>query len=401
MNGALNGIKVVDLGRVVAGPIVSMFLGDMGADVIKLEPAPDGDVTRAAAPRFTEGMGSYFATVNRNKRSVIADLRQPGGMKILRALLADADVLVENFRPGILEAMGLDETVLRRDFPRLVVARVSAYGAVGPDAHRPGVDQIIQGISGLMSVTGQPDGGPNRVGIAVSDLFGGLCTTIAVMGALMAREQSGQGQIVKSSLLEATLGLMSVQAGKYFATGEAPKPEGNHHPVMSPYGLFETADGFIQLQIMSNRNFDALARLCNRPDWPADPRYDSPASRSENKEAIRAEVAAIMPTRTTAEWLEGLQAADIPCGPVLNLKEAYQSPQAQALGMTLAGTLGDGTPVELPRYPFTMADSTVAMRRPPPLPGEHTEEVLTALGLADDPEVRAATERSSVTKGKA
>lgn len=396
--GALTGVKIVDLGRIVAGPLAAMLLGDMGADVIKVEPAPDGDFLRSSAPYFTTGMGSYFATVNRNKRSIIVDLRQAGGQKVLHRLLAEADVLVENFRPGVLEAMGLAPDWLRQNFPRLVVARVSAFGHHGPDAQRPGVDQIVQGLSGLMSVTGTPESGPVRAGIAVSDLFAGLSATIGILGALMARQQSGQGQIVETSLLEATLSLMSVQAGKYFATGVAPSSEGNHHPVIAPYGLFATADGFIQLQVMGDRHFRALAEVCAQPSWLDDPRFNSGAARSEHKDAIRTAVAEVLLSEPSHHWLDRLQAADIPCGSVLNLAEAYRSPQAQALNMSLSGTLGDGSNVTLPGMGFGLSDTPTGLFRPPPLPGEHTAEILTMLDLASDAQVRAAIPKEFLTE---
>ena len=303
----LSGIRVIDLGRIIAGPLGPMFLGDLGAEVIKVETG-QGDALRYQSPMFGPGMGGYFATANRNKRSLRIDLRQPGGLKVLRALLASADVAVENFRPGVFEAMGFTDEVLERDFPQLVVARLSAYGDVGPMGELSGVDQLIQGYSGLMAVTGDEASGPMRSGIAISDVFGGLCNTIGILGALMERQASGRGQVVRTSLLEATMALLTVQAGKYFASGQDPRPEGNHHPVIAPYGMYETADGHLQILVARQGDFRCFAEFCGRADWLDDPRFTDGGARSANKDAMREEVAAAMRLKTTAEWTEFLAA---------------------------------------------------------------------------------------------
>ncbi|MEM9684805.1 MAG: CoA transferase [Pseudomonadota bacterium] len=385
-NGPLAGLRVVDLGRVVAGPLAAMILGDLGADVIKVEPAPDGDFIRHVEPSFTPGMGSYFATVNRNKRSVLADLRKPGGKKLLAALIGEADVVVENFRPGVMEAMGFDPAELVAQHPRLIVARQSAYGATGPDARKPGVDQIIQGVSGFMSVTGTLESGPTRAGIAISDVLCALCGAIAIQGALAERERTGRGQVVTGSLLESMLGLMSVQAGKYFATGAAPAPEGNHHPVVSPYGLFPTSDGHVQLQVMHDRNFRELVRVLDKPEWLDDTRFNSTAARSSHRDAMREAVTEATLGWSTDDLLIELEAADIPSGPVLDLAEAYEMDQSKARDMVQQMVLGDGAPLRLPGFPFKL-EKGPHLRRPPPLPGEHTEEVLAELGLTEDEEI--------------
>lgn len=385
----LSGIRVIDLGRVIAGPLGPMLLGDMGADVIKVETG-QGDMLRQQAPSFAKDMGGYFATANRNKRSLHVDLRKPGGDKLLRALMASADVVVENFRPGIFDEMGFTDEVLERDFPHLVVARLSAFGDVGPMGHRSGVDQLVQGYSGLMSITGSAESGPTRSGIAVSDVMGGLCNTIGIMGALMERSQSGRGQVVRTSLLEATMSMLTVQAGKYFASGQDPKAEGNHHPSIAPYGLFDTADGQIQILVSRNEDFKVFAEFCGRPAWLSDERFSSGGLRSINKDAMRAVVAEAMVEKTTAQWLEFLVANDIPHGPVLSIAEAFDSAQAKALGMTLDMTTQDGTDISVPRFPWRFARTPAKVRRPPPQIGEHTEEILAEVGLQDDKDVREA-----------
>ena len=385
----LSGIRVIDLGRVIAGPLGPMLLGDMGADVIKVETG-QGDMLRQQAPSFAKDMGGYFATANRNTRSLHVDLRKPGGDKLLRALMASADVVVENFRPGIFDTMGFTDEVLERDFPHLVVARLSAFGDRGPMGHRSGVDQLVQGYSGLMSITGSPETGPTRSGIAVSDVMGGLCNTIGILGALMERKQSGRGQVVRTSLLEATMSMLTVQAGKYFASQEDPVAEGNHHPSIAPYGLFDTADGQIQILVSRNEDFRRFAAFCGRPEWLQDERFATTGLRSINKNDIRAVVAEAMVEKTTAEWLDFFIENDIPHGPVLSIKEAFDSEQAQALGMTLDMTARDGTDISVPRFPWRFGRTPARVRYPPPQIGEHTEEILAEVGLSDDQEVREA-----------
>ena len=369
MSGPLDGIKVVDLGRVIAAPFCAMLLGDLGADVIKVEP-PGGDPVRQVRPAFANGLGGYFANANRNKRSVVIDMRTPVGLAQLRALLADADVLVENFRPGVLEEMGLDDAALARDFPRLVAVRISAFGDVGPWGQRPGVDQIVQGLAGLMAITGTAETGPLRHGLPIADLFGAVFGALGAVSALHERSRSGRGQVVRGSLLESALAVTSVYAGKLFAGGQDPGPEGNQHPSIAPYGLFNTSDGGVQIMVMHDRHFAAFAALCDRPHWLGDPRFSTMAARSQNRHAIIAEAMDAMRHRTSAEWLRLLEEADIPCGPVLTLEQAFAHPQARALNMILQS--GD---MKMPGFPLRFARTPMELRRPPPQLGEHQDEV--------------------------
>jgi crotonobetainyl-CoA:carnitine CoA-transferase CaiB-like acyl-CoA transferase len=385
----LSGIRVIDLGRVIAGPLGPMLLGDLGADVIKVETG-QGDTLRQQAPSFSPGLGGYFTTANRNKRSLHVDLRKPGGNKLLQALMRSGDVLVENFRPGVFDAMGYTDAVLARDFPHLIVARLSAFGDVGPMGARSGVDQLVQGYSGLMAITGSAETGPIRSGVAISDVLGGLCNTIGILGALMERQQSGRGQVVRTSLLEATMSMLTVQAGKYFASGQDPQPEGNHHPAIAPYGLFQTSDGQIQIMVARNEDFRRFADFCGRPEWKDDARFADGGARSVNKDAMRALVAEAMVEKSTEAWLRFLVENDIPHGPVLSIQEAFDSAQAKALGMTMEMEAGDGTAIKVPRFPWRFTRTPAQVRRPPPHVGEHTEEILSEMGLADDAEVRAA-----------
>ena len=385
----LSGIRVIDLGRVIAGPLGPMLLGDMGADVIKVETG-HGDMLRQQAPAFAPDMGGYFATANRNKRSLHVDLRKPGGGKLLRALMSSADVVVENFRPGVFDAMGFSDEELERNFPHLVVARLSAFGDVGPMGHRSGVDQLVQGYSGLMSITGSAESGPTRSGIAISDVLGGLCNTIGILGALMERQRSGLGQVIRTSLLEATMSMLTVQAGKYFASRQDPIAEGNHHPSIAPYGLFRTSDGQIQIMVSRNEDFRRFAEFCGRPEWLEDEQFATGAGRSLNKNAMRIAVAEAMEEKTTAEWLAFFVENDIPHGTVLSVGEAFESDQAKALGMILEMTAQDGTDISVPRFPWRFGRTPARVRYPPPQIGEHTEDILAEIGLKDDPEIREA-----------
>jgi crotonobetainyl-CoA:carnitine CoA-transferase CaiB-like acyl-CoA transferase len=378
--GPLSGLLVIDLGRIVAGPLCAMMLGDLGARVIKVETGEDGDFLRTSQPIYAPGIGSYFATVNRNKESVRLDLRSSSGRDVLKRMTARADVIVENFRPGVFEKLGFDDATISRGFPRLIAVRLSAYGHLGPMANDPGVDQIIQGMSGLMSVTGTPETGPIRSGLAISDVLCGLMGCIGALSALHERKASGRGQVVRGSLLQSMLSMMTVQAGKYFATGEVPVAEGNHHPALAPYGLFPTSDGSVQLQIMQDKDFSVFAALCGHPEWATDPAFATAAARSENRIRMSELVVEATPCRTTADWIEKLTALGVPCGPVLNVKEAFESPQALAMGLVQSLTLGDGTAIELPGFPLSMSRTPMELRRAPPVAGEHTEAILAEFG---------------------
>jgi crotonobetainyl-CoA:carnitine CoA-transferase CaiB-like acyl-CoA transferase len=387
--GPLAGIRVVDLGRIFAGPFCAQLLGDLGADVIKVEGA-EGDRLRLSPPSFAPDIGGYFSTANRNKRSLRIDLRTPGAKKILDALLARADVLVENFRPGVLEEMGLGEARLARDFPRLVAVRVSAYGHAGPDRDLPGVDQMIQGTSGFMAITGTPETGPVRAGIAIADAVAGYAACIGALAALNERATSGRGQVVRTSLLEALMGTMSVQAGKYFASGTDPAPEGNFHPVTAIYGAFATADGFVQIYVSEDARMQKFARICGKPEWLEDPRLATQKVRDRNRDYARAAVAEVMKTRKTADWIAALKAADIPCGPILSVAKAFAAPQAQAMNMVLETELARGGRVRLPGFPVKLSRTPPTLRHAPPHLGQHSEEILAELGLDQDAEARAA-----------
>jgi crotonobetainyl-CoA:carnitine CoA-transferase CaiB-like acyl-CoA transferase len=391
--GPLAGLRVIDLSTVLAGPYCTMVLADLGADVIKVEP-PDGDATRGWGPPWVgdEAAGTrtaaYFLAVNRNKRSLRLDLRAPAGADVLRRLLGDADVLVENFRPGGLARLGFDDEVLRSLQPGLVHLAISGYGPDGPAADRPGYDFVIQAVAGLMSITGDPDttgGHPTKVGVAISDVVTGLFATIGVLAALQARGGTGAtGQRVDVSLLSSTLAVLVNQAQNAFVTGVPPTRRGNAHPNIVPYETFATADGELALAVGSERQWPRFCGAIGLPHLATDARFATNGDRVVHRETLRPLLAERFLERTTAAWVDVLVAAEIPCGPIADVAAAFASPEARARGMLVEvehpalGVLRQaGIPIELSTTPGSI-------RTAPPLLGEHTDEVLREAGLDAD-----------------
>jgi crotonobetainyl-CoA:carnitine CoA-transferase CaiB-like acyl-CoA transferase len=357
----LAGVRVLDLTRYLAGPFCTMLLADYGADVVKLE-SPRG---REFRPPGTPRDNYFFLSANRGKRSATLELRSPQGRELLLRLLAHFDVLVENFRPGVMEQIGLGAAGLVERFPRLVYCGISGFGADGPYRDRPGFDQIAQGMSGFMSLTGTPESGPTRAGIAIGDLLGGIFAAQGVQLALLVRERTGRGQIVNTSLLEAMIGVLSWGAGMYFEAGRAPGPAGQHHPLSSPYGRFRARDGYLNIAAGNDAMWEKLAR-----------------ERLAHRDALSAEIERALASADAAHWVGVLNEAGVPSGPVLDLEQVFADPQVLARGMLVEmphpelGTFKTtGLPVKLSSTPGRIA-------RRPPLHGEHTEEVLRACGLS-------------------
>jgi glutaryl-CoA transferase len=384
--GPLAGIRVVDLSTVLAGPYATMVLADLGADVVKIEP-PAGDATRGWGPPWVGDASAgtrtaaYYLAVNRNKRSVRLDLKADGGADVLRRLLAGADVLVENFRPGSLDRLGFNEATLESIYPKLIHLAISGYGTTGSAADRPGYDFVIQAVGGLMSITGDADedgGRPMKVGVAISDVVTGLYATIGILAALLAREDVGQR--VDVSLLGSTLAILVNQAQNAFVSGRSPGRRGNAHPNIVPYETFATADGELALAVGSERQWPRLCAALGLPDLAADPRFATNGDRVERRAELRPILAARFAERPTADWAAALDAAEIPWGAIADVATAFASPEAAALEMTIE--------VEHPAFgalrqigiPLRFAATPGAIRTPPPLLGEHTDEVLTELG---------------------
>jgi crotonobetainyl-CoA:carnitine CoA-transferase CaiB-like acyl-CoA transferase len=394
--GPLAGFRVIDCSTVLAGPYCSMVLGDLGADVVKVEP-PDGDATRGWGPPWVgddiEGTrtAAYFLAVNRNKRSIRLDLRRPDGADVLRRLLAGADVLVENFRAGGLDGLGFGDDALRTINPRLIHLAITGYGAASPDPARPGYDFVIQAESGLMSITGgsNDDGGaPTKVGVAIADVAAGLQAAVAILAALVGRndgrgdDASASGQRIDVSLLGSTLALLVNQAQNAFVGGVAPGRLGNAHPNIVPYQAFETVDGSIAVAVGSERQWPRFCRAIGLPALADEPRFASNGDRVANREELIATLAARFAERTSAEWLAALDAAEIPAGPINDVAEAFESPWAAGRTVELEHPrLGRTRQV---RPPFDFAATPATVRTPPPLLGEQTDEILAELGIGAD-----------------
>jgi formyl-CoA transferase len=380
----LEGIRVLDLSRVLAGPWCTQLLGDLGAEVIKIERPDAGDDTRHwGPPWFGEGgsrVAAYFLSCNRGKKSVAIDFAQPEGATLVQRLASSADVIVENFKVGGLAKFGLDATTLRGANPRLVYASITGFGQDGPYADRAGYDFIIQGMGGMMSVTGLPDGepggGPMRAGVAIADLFTGMYTCAAILAALFRRERTGEGATIDMALFDTQLAVMANQASNALVSGKDPPRQGNTHPNIVPYQPFEAADQPIIIAVGNDRQFARLAAICGHPEWASDQRFSSNEARVANRDLIVGLIKEAIQKGTAAQWLEQLERAGIPAGPINSLSQAFADVQAQHRKMvrTIAGVPQIGSPVRLDR-------ERVDSELPPPGLGEHTNGVLEALGL--------------------
>lgn len=385
MRPPLASIKVLDLSRVLSGPFATQQLVDLGATVIKVEHPESGDDTRGFGPPFIGGESTYFMSVNRGKKSVAIDLKHPEGARLVRDLARRADVVIENFRPGAAERLGLGMEALRRESPRLVTCSISGYGADGvPEfAGRAGYDAVIQAGSGLMSVTGAVDGPPSRVGIAIADLVSGLFAAQGILAALLARAETGEGRHVDVSMQEAMATLLTYQAAIYFATGVSPKRMGDAHPSICPYESFETKDGLFMLAVGNDAQFVRFAERIGRPELATDPRFSTNRARVEHRLALLAEIAPKLAERTGAEWERVLAAEGIPGGPVLSIAQALEHPQLHARGAILTHEHPTAGTIRSVAAPIHLAGDPRAQLTPPPRLGEHTREVLAGeLGLS-------------------
>ncbi|HEX3424119.1 MAG TPA: CaiB/BaiF CoA-transferase family protein [Sphingomicrobium sp.] len=391
----LEGIRILDLSRVLAGPWCTQLLADLGAEVTKIERPLQGDDTRHWGPPWhgngDRRVAAYFLSCNRGKKSAAIDFAQPEGAALVRRLAGEADVVVENFKVGGLEKFGLDAASLRSANPRLIYASITGFGQDGPYSDRAGYDYIIQGMGGLMSITGLPDsvpgGGPMRVGVAVVDLFTGLYASAAILSALYRREKSGEGAHIDMALFDTELAILANQASNALISGDDPPRQGNTHPNIVPYQTFEAADQPIIIAVGNERQFARLAEICGHPEWAADERFASNGARVSNRAEIVRLVGEAIATKAAAEWLEQLEVAGIPAGPINRISQALSDIQAQHRQMvrTIAGTPLVGSPV---RLDGARADSDL----PPPQLGEHTKEVLASLGLAPAEAARLRSE---------
>ena len=394
---ALAGVRVLDLSRVLAGPWCTQTLADLGAEVIKVERPtadghPGGDDTRGWGPPFLkdrEGRdtaeAAYFLGANRNKRSLTIDIARPEGQALVLRLAAQCDVLVENFKVGDMARYGLDAATVCARLPRLVYCSITGFGQTGPYRDRAGYDYAIQGIGGLMSVTGErddlPGGGPQKVGVAVADLFTGMYATVAILAALRHRDATGQGQVVDMALLDTQVAMLANLGANYLVTRKAPRRAGNAHQNIVPYQVFEVADGHLILAVGNDGQFQRFCAVAGCAGLAQDPRFAANANRVRNRDLLVPLLAEPMRRRSRADWLAALEAAKVPCGPINDLADVFADPQVRQRAMTvrLAHPLSDD--LELVANPIKLSRTPVQVRRPPPLLGEHTDQVLGELGL--------------------
>lgn len=384
--GALDGILVLDLTRAMAGPFCTMMLADQGARVIKVERPGKGDDTRGWGPPFQGSQSVYFLSANRNKESIALDLKGEAGRKALLQLAARADVLVENFRPGTMDRMGLGYEALKQENPRLVYARITGFGAQGPYAQRPGYDLIAQGMGGFMSITGPVGGPPTKVGVPVGDINAGMFLAFGVAAALREREVSGQGQLVETSLYEGQLSQLTFQAGRYLANAQdVPEPEGNRHPLIVPYATYQTSDGWVNLAVGSQGLWKRFCEALGAPELLEDARFEDNPARVTNREALDAELAPKIQARSTSEMLALLEGAGVPCGPVNDMKAVLQDEHTQAVEMVVELPHPELGSVRVMGTPVKMSRTKPSVRTAPPLLGADTRRILAEdLGWSDD-----------------
>jgi crotonobetainyl-CoA:carnitine CoA-transferase CaiB-like acyl-CoA transferase len=376
----LAGLRVLDLSRALSGPFCSMILGDLGADVVKVEPSPHGDMVRQWGP-FADDTSVYYLSGNRNKKSVAVNFREPEGLAIVHAMACKADILVENFRSGVMAEMGMDQATLMECNPRLIWGSITGFGSSGPKGSWPGFDQIAQGFSGFMSFTGTAESGPQRVGVAIGDLTSGMWTAMGILGAVIQRQASGQGQKIETSLLASLVGLLSVQGQRYLSLGDVPAPVGNVHPVIAPYGVFEAQDGPLNIGGATQDQWVKLARLLELEPLLDDPRFANNAARMQHRIELKDLLEERLRAQTRATWTARMVALGIPAGPINDLADVFADPQVEHCGLVekidhpVIGSLRQvGNPIRMDGL------RNGSMRLPPPLFGEHTVEVLEDFG---------------------
>ena len=405
MTGPLHGLRVFDLTRILAGPTCTQILGDLGAEVIKIERPGSGDDTRRFGPPFLkDGAGretaesAYFLSSNRNKRSVTLDLTQPEGQALARRLVGRCDVLVENFKHGGLAKYGLGYAQLEAECPGLVYCSITGFGQTGPYASKPGYDVLIQGMGGFMSLTGAPDGAPQKAGVPIADLMAGMYAAVAINAALRHREATGEGQYIDIGMLDTQVAMLTIQGLNYLATGQAPKRLGNAHPNIVPYQTFATADGDIILAVGNDAQFQRFCAFAGVAELADDEKFSTNEARVRNRDELIERLAPVLAGQESRHWIEGLAARNVSCGPINTLDQVFADPQVVARGMKLEmphPAVG-GAPVPLIASPIRMSATPPSYRHPPPMLGQHTDEVLGELLGLDQAELAGLRERGVI-----
>ena len=378
--GPLAGIRVIDLTRVLSGPFCSMMLGDMGAEVIKIERPSAGDDTRAFAPPYQGEESAYFLSVNRNKKSLALDMKQDAAKEVLWKLVENADVIIENFRPGAAARLGFGYKDLAARNPGIIYGSISGFGDTGPGAKRPGYDLVIQGESGIMDITGDPDSPPTKMGTSIADMVAGMMLSQGILAALNARHVMGKGQHVKVSMLEALASLLTYQASNYYATGITPKRRGNAHPSIVPYETFQAGDGWLNVAVANDSLWQKFCDAADKPEWKDHPNYAAAPDRVQNRDEIMPLITEVLKTKTRAEWIALLNAAGVPCGAIATVEEICESETLKARGMIWEmdhKTAGGGKTIA---NPIEFTGTKLATPAPPPRLGEHADEILASAG---------------------
>ena len=397
-SGPLKGLRVLDLTRVLAGPTCTQMLGDLGAEIIKIEKPDSGDDTRGFAPPFWPETkeSAYFLGVNRNKQSVTVDIARPEGQALIHKLLEHCDILAENFKVGALAKYGLGYEQLKAKHPRLIYCSITGFGQTGPYAPRPGYDALIQAMGGIMSLTGEPNGSPQKAGVPVADLFAGLYGCIGILAAVNHRNNTGEGQHIDIGMLDTHVAWLANQGMNYLATGENPPRLGNQHPNISPYQEYPTQDGYLILAVGNDPTFERFCKNFGLDDLPADPRFATNAARVANRDLVTQTLTPVMKSKTTAAWVEALEALKIGCGPINTLKDVFADPHVIARDMVVKMQHASGQEIEVIANPVKLSATPPDYRSPPPVLGEHSDHVLGGLLGMSAAEIAALREKGIV-----
>ena len=408
MPGPLADITVLDLTWVLSGPYASMTLCDLGANVIKVERPPYGDVSRTTGPFIHQSPtpngaeSTYFFSINRGKKSTLLDLRKPEGKDLFLRLVEKVDVVMENFTPGTMDRLGLGWDVMSARNPRLIYAATSGFGQTGPDRDKPALDVVVQGMGGIMSITGEEGGRPVRPGVSIGDITAGLYTAIGILAALHERERSGLGQMLDISMLDCQIAILENAFARYFATGVAPKPIGTRHPLSTPFQAFPTADGFIVIALGFSiaEVWGVFCAVIDKPELIDDPRFDTPKHRTEHHAQLEPLLNAALSQRTTAEWMAEFEAISLPCGPLNSIPEAAEHPQVKARGMLQEVESPRGNRLTISNTPLKLSRTPAAIRGGPPTIGQHTRQVLADLLALTEAQIDAEYARGAAVEGR-